>query len=95
MSLILIQGPAGAGKSPLAASMLRAGEAAVPDVTALWAAFGLHTRGPDRRYPVRADDDPALALAPSEQVSAVRRGLRLGRRMIVTTSRRGQVSRWA
>ena len=62
-------------------------------MTALWAAIGLRERGPDGKYPVRRDDDPALDLARVIQVTVVRQGLRQSARMIVNTSRRGQEDR--
>ena len=66
----------------------------VSDVTRLWAALGGYERGPDGRYPVRADDDPALTTALYVQAVAVRRALREGAAVAVTTSRAGQASRW-
>lgn len=95
MGLYLVQGPAGSGKSQLVASMLAAGEITVQaDVTALWAALSGAVRGPDGRYPVRLDDDPALAVAQYIQRVAVRQALQDGADVAVTTSRRGQVDRW-
>ena len=59
--LILIEGPAGGGKSQLAADLLAAGEITVlADLTALWAALSGAVRGADGRYPIRLADDPAL-----------------------------------
>lgn len=94
--LYLVEGPAGGGKSQHAREMLEAGEAQVlADVTSLWAAIGGHERGPDGRYPVRSDDDPALALARYVQAAVVREGLREGQDVVVTTSRRDQQDRWS
>ncbi|MDE2813318.1 MAG: hypothetical protein OXM01_09850, partial [Gemmatimonadota bacterium] len=48
--------------------MLDAGEVQiVADITELWATIGGYVRGPDGRYPLRLDDDPALAVAPVKQ----------------------------
>ena len=95
MGLILIQGPAGGGKSQLAAEMLAAGEISIlSDITALWAALSGAVRGPDGLYPVRQDDDPALAIAQYVQTVAVRRAVEEDEDVGVTTSRRGQESRW-
>ena len=93
--LVLIQGPAGGAKSQVAAEMLEAGEVQVlADTTALWAALSGVQRGPDGKYPVRQDDDLALAVALYVQAVAVRRGLEAGTDVGVTTSRRGQEARW-
>lgn len=95
MSLTLIQGPAGGGKSQVAAAMLAAGEVqVVADVTRLWVAFSGAVRGPDGRYPIRLDTDPALSVARYTQAVAVRVGLEEGADVAVTTSRAGQAERW-
>ena len=95
MALHLVQGPAGSGKSQTVAEMVEAGEVeVVADTTRLWAALGLYERGRDGRYPVREDGDPALAVALYAQGVAVRRGLDEGAEVAVTTSRRGQETRW-
>ena len=94
--LTLIEGPAGSGKSAVAADMLSAGEVEVLlDTTALWAAMAGARRGPDGKYPVRRDDDPALGAALYVQTVAARFALEQGARVGVTTSRRDQVDRWA
>lgn len=93
--LTLVQGPAGSGKSQVAAEMLEAGEVEVlSDVTSLWIALSGVTRGADGRYPVRSDQDPALIVALYVQAVAVRRALEAGAAVAVTTSRRGQAARW-
>ena len=93
--LLLIQGPAGGAKSQLAAELLEAGEVEVlADVTALWVALSGVTRGPDGKYPVREDSDPALIVALYLQAVAARRALEEGAGVAVTTSRRGQEGRW-
>ena len=95
MTLILVQGPAGGGKSQLAKALLASGEGQIlADITALWAALSATERLPDGRYPVRLDTDPALALAQYLQAAAVRQGLEDGNDVIVTTSRADQVARW-
>ena len=93
--LTLVQGPAGGGKSQVVAEMVAAGEVSlVSDVTRLWVALGVYQRGPDGRYPVRQDQDPALATALYLQAVAVRRALETGADVAVTTSRAGQAQRW-
>ena len=94
--LTLIQGPAGSGKSAVAADSLAAGEIEVlVDVTSIWAALSGARRGPDGRYPPRSEDDPALGAALYLQAVAARFALEQGARVGVTTSRRDQVDRWA
>lgn len=94
-TLILVQGPAGAGKSDLTRDMKAAGEIdLVSDNTALWAALGQYERDDKGRYPVRDDNDPALHAARYVQAAAVSFGLREGLDVAVTTSRRDQVARW-
>ena len=93
--LHLVQGPAGAGKSGVTAEMLSSGEVAVvADVTSLWVALSGVTRGPDGRYPVRLDDDPALHLARYVRQVAVRRALTLDINIAVTTSSPDQVEKY-
>ena len=95
MSLFLLEGPAGGGKSALAASMLSAGEISVlGDITSIWAALSGAQRGPDGRYPVRLDDDPALRVAQYVQRAAIRRALRDGIDAAATTSQAGQAEAW-
>ena len=94
--LALIQGPAGSGKSQVAADMLEAGEVEVLlDVTAIWAALSGARRGPDGKYPIRSEDDPALGAALYLQAVGARYALQQGARVAVTSSRRGQEARWA
>ena len=90
--LILLQGPAGSGKSQLAAQMLAAGEVqALADVTALWAAISGAVRDPlTGRYPVRDPDDVALEAARYIQRALTRFALETGADVVVTTSLRGQ-----
>ena len=95
--LILVEGPAGSGKSQLAGEMLSSGEVQIlADTTALWAAVGGHERDPATgKYPVRSADDPALHAARYLQTTTVAFGLREGFNTVVTTSQRGQAGRWA
>lgn len=93
--LTLIEGPAGGGKSQVAADLLDAGEIEVlADITALWVALSGAVRGPDGRYPERGEDEPALSVAQYLQAVAVRYALEAGYSVGATTSRRGQVERW-
>ena len=93
--LTLVQGPAGGAKSQLVAGLIAADDVdIVSDVTRLWVALSGATRGPDGRYPVRLDGDPALHTARYVQAVAVRRALEDGARVAVTTSRAGEVARW-
>ena len=94
--LTLIQGPAGSGKSAVAADMLEAGEVEVLlDVTAIWATLSGAVRGQDGKYPVRSEDDPALGAALYLQTVGARFALENGARVAVTTSRRGTEARWS
>ena len=94
--LVLIEGPAGGGKSDLAREMRKAGEVdLIADTTALWAALSGVQRDPATgKYPVRLDDDPALDAARYVQTTAVHHGLREGRNVAVTTSQHGQSPKW-
>ena len=93
--LQLIQGPAGAGKSQVARRELRSGRADVlADVTGLWAAVRGLERDMDGNYPLREDDDVGLQLSLYLQAVTVHQGLAEDRRVIVTSSRRGQELRW-
>ena len=93
--LVLIQGPAGSGKSQLVAEMLEAGEVdVVVDLTRLWVALSGVERGPTGRYPVRLDDDKALPAAFAVKQLAARRALETGADTAVTTSVRNQEPRW-
>ena len=94
-TLYLLEGPAGSGKSQVAAEMVEAGEVdIVSDVTRLWVALGLYERGPDGRFPIREANDPALIVALYVQTVAVRRALSEGYDVAVTTSRRNMAPRW-
>ena len=93
--LTLIEGPAGGGKSAVAAAMLEAGEIDIlSDVTQIWVALSGVARGPDGRYPERLDDDEALQIALYLQATAVRHGLSGGLDVGVSSSRPDQVERW-
>ncbi len=85
--LLLLRGPAGAGKSQVAAGKLDQGEAdVIADFTRLHVALSGVERGPDGRYPVRADDDAAVPLAAYVKAVATRAALARGFRVITTTS---------
>lgn len=87
MSLILLRGPAGAGKSQRAGEMLDAGEVDVwADFTRLHVAISGAERGPDGRYPVREDDDPLVPLAAYVKAVVARQALLRGFRTVTTTS---------
>ena len=95
--LTLIEGPAGAGKTQILSELLTAGSVDVAaDVTALWAATGGAERDPvTGKYPVRAENDPALHTARYLQTVAAGFALREGYKVAVTTSQRDQVQKWA
>ncbi|MCY4360810.1 MAG: hypothetical protein OXE42_01295 [Gammaproteobacteria bacterium] len=95
--LLLIEGPAGGGKSELLRELLAAGEIDLAaDITELWAAVGGYERDPATgKYPVRRENDPALSAARYLQTVAAGFGLREGYKVAVSTSQRDQVSRWA
>ena len=97
-TLLLVEGPAGSGKSQLVASMLAAGELdIVADLTGLWAALRGMARGADGRYPVRTDADPAVSsgLATYLRAAAVRQGLRADLRVAVSAGTPDMAPRWA
>ena len=98
MSLILIEGPAGSGKSQLAAAMLAAGEIDVQaDLTAIWAALRGVERGPDGHFPIRLGDDPAIrtGLASYIRAAVVRQGLRDGLNVAVTSGSPDTAVKWS
>ena len=64
-------------------------------MTAIWAALSGARRGPDGKYPIRSEDDPALGAALYLQTVGARFALEQGARVGVTTSRRAQEARWA
>ena len=94
--LILIEGPAGGGKSGVASALLEAGEVSVvSDFTRIWVAISGVERDPvTGLYPVRLASDPTLPIAQYLQPIVVRRGLQDGENVIVTTARPDQVERW-
>lgn len=97
-SLLLVEGPAGSGKSQLVASMLDAGEVDVlADLTALWVALRGVERLPSGRYPIRHDDDPTVRTGLAAQVRAtvVRQALRADLRTAVTSGSPRTATRWA
>lgn len=94
--LTLIEGPAGGGKSEVLRELLAAGEVDVAaDITAMWTAVGGYERDPATgKYPVRAENDPALHMARYLQTVAAGFALREGYKIAVTTSQRDRVERW-
>lgn len=96
--LVLVEGPAGSGKSQEVARMLAAGEIDISaDLTALWAATRGMERGADGRYPVREDGDPAIrsGLAAYLRAATVRQALREGLRVAVTSGTPDTAIRWS
>ena len=97
MSLTLVEGPAGSGKSQIVAEMLAAGELdVVADLTAIWAALRGHERNSEGRYPVRTDDDPAIrtGLAAYIRAAVVRQALREDLDVGVTTGTPEMATKW-
>ena len=96
--LLLLQGPAGGGKSGVYAQLLRAGVAqVVADYTRIYVALTGVVRDPDTGlYPVRLATDAVVAAGTVTyaQATIVRHALGAGLSTIVTTSRRGQERRW-
>ena len=95
--LLLIEGPAGSGKSQVVSRMLAAGELDVlADYTAIWAAVRAVERDNEGRYPVRQDSDPAVrsGLVPWVRAAVARQGLRLGLRVAVTSGSPGMATKW-
>lgn len=93
--LLLLQGPAGGGKSQFYEPLLADGTYDfVADYTAIWAALGNHKRQANGLYAVRSELEPIVrrGLVSYIQRTAVRQGLRQGLNGIVTTSRSGMES---
>lgn len=85
--LLLLRGPAGAGKSQRARAMLAAGEVdALADFTAIYAAVTGAERGADGKYPERPSTDPRIPATAYLKTAAARVFLRRGFRALVTTS---------
>lgn len=96
--LTLFEGPPGSGKSQSVQQAIADGELdVVADFTSLWAAVRQVQRGPDGRYPIRRDDDPALTMGylTALQTAAVSIGLRRGMRVAVTSGTSGTAPKWA
>lgn len=90
--LLLLQGPAGGGKSQVYRELINDGiYDFVADYTAIWAAIGNHVRQANGLYAVRQSTEPIVesGLVSYIQRATVRQGLRNGLDGIVTTSRRG------
>lgn len=97
-TLTLFEGPPGSGKSQRVQEALADGELdVVADFTSLWAAVRQVQRGPDGRYPIRLDDDPALTQGylSALQTIAVSLALRRGMRVAVTSGTSGTAPTWA
>lgn len=96
--LLLLQGPAGAGKSQVVRQLLDEGRFnMLADFTPLWAALGMHERDSGTGlYPTRTNLDPLVASGVVAYVKsvAVRYGISQGLDVIVTTSRRGEEEYW-
>ena len=96
--LLLIQGPAGGGKSQLYSQLLATGEITIiADYTRLFvAATGVERDPITGLYPVRSAQDAAVrdGTASYLQVALVRHSLRNDRDTAVTTSRAAQEARW-
>lgn len=77
--------------------MLAAGEIDVQaDLTELWVALRGVKRGPDGRYPIREDDDPAVRsdLAAYLRAVAVRQALREDLAVAVTSGTPDTATKW-
>ena len=97
MPLILIEGPAGGGKSELLREMLAAGEIDV--ASGYHGNCGRQRAGYERdpatgKYPVRLETDPALHTARYLQTVTAGFALREGYKVAVTTSQRDQLEKW-
>ena len=90
MSVLLLEGPAGGGKSAEAARLLADGDADVlVDFTALYAALSGATRDPTTgKYPPRPDGDPLVPLVNLVKATAIEAAAARGFRVVATTSRR-------
>ncbi len=96
-SLLLIEGPAGSGKSRVVREMLDSREVDIAvDMTALWAAIRGIERNPETgRYPIRDDEDPAPPVVQYLMTVAVRQALTNGLRTVVTSGSPDRAAYWA
>lgn len=97
MALLLMQGPAGAGKSQSYRLHLGNGYEVIADYTQIWAAITGAQRDPlTGLYPVRTQADAVVnsGLVSYLQATVVRQALERDLNTIVTTSQRGQMARW-
>ncbi|MYA99312.1 MAG: ATP-binding protein [Acidimicrobiaceae bacterium] len=96
--LLLLEGPAGAGKSQIYRELMAAGlYQVIADFTAIWAALGNYSRDPETGlYPVRLATDALVTsgIVAYIQAATVRQALRNELNTIVTTSQAGQAERW-
>lgn len=86
--LVLVEGPAGSGKSQQVKEMLEAGEVDVQaDFTSLWVAMTGVERGSNGKYPIRKANDPTVrtGLAAYIRRAVVRQGLRAGLKVVATS----------
>ncbi|MCY3812451.1 MAG: AAA family ATPase [Gammaproteobacteria bacterium] len=94
--LLLLEGPAGSGKSQAAEALIASGQFhLLADLTALWAAIRAMRRDAEGRYPVRQDDDPGLSLAAYIRAAVVRQALREDLNVVVTSATPGTATKWA
>ena len=98
-SLVLVEGPAGSGKSGEVARRIRDGAVDVQaDLPALHVALRAVERDPTSgRFPIRSDDDPAIrsGLAVYLRAAAVRQALRDDLNVVVTSGSPDTATRWA
>ena len=92
MPITPVVGPAGSGKSQIIENERRPGDVVI-DFTLLHAALTGAVRGPDGRYPVREDDDPALGLVSAVQAFALSEAVKRELDGYVTTASREHVER--
>lgn len=94
-ALILIQGPAGSGKTGVTRAMRRAGVVdVVADLTGIWAALTLAERDAGGMLPIRRAEDPAVVVAAHARKVAARRALDEGLRVVVTVSAPDREAEW-
>ena len=94
--LLLIEGPAGGGKSQHLRNMLDDGALDVAiEFTPIWASLRGYRRGADGHYPVRLDDDRTAAIAGGMMHAGTRLALRAGLRTGVTTGSSGRAESFA
>lgn len=99
MALLLLQGPAGSGKSQVVPQYLGdGGYQIIADYTAIWAAItGAQRNIVTGLYPVRTAADAVVnsGIVSYIQATVVRQALDRNLSAIVTTATRDQVQRWS